>query len=516
MARFRIKIDNILGGLAQSSYLLRKGQYQAGYNIDPDRSVDGTVSAASQPAGLLWPGAYAKISGSTYSGYPMWMVPNPKTTTVYVYASDGKISTIDSSYTFADLNSGTALTAASGNGAAYYDNYIYFRKNADVARYGPLNGSPSLVQNYWTSTLSLTAPTNTTYPSLSKGPALPNGVMHRHTDNKLYFTDVVGNKGYLHYVSTTKTTVEGDTNNGSTYQAIDFPLGYYPTCIESYGTDLAIGLIEVTSSGHGLRAKSAKIAFWDTTSSSFQKITDVELPDPYITALKNVNGVLYAFTGNDKSSRILSFVGGYSFTEVDRRMDCQPPLQGAVDNAFYRIYFGSGTNFPSYYPVLYAVGSRIAGLSGTHPVGVSSDADSIITSVLYQQKDGEEPLIGWGDGTNYGIDRNTRTTFNPALWRSEVFKLDKPFRLISYEFPLTDAVAANMTITPTIYTNGGNTSTALKAIDSTNFPNSEKKVTIFQDVKGETDFFLSLAWSGTAGLGVSFPIIIEGETYEND
>lgn len=514
MAKFRIEINSILGGMAQSPLFMREGQYQTGYNIDPDRSVDGTVVSTSQPAGFIWPGAYAKISASTYTGYPLWMIPNPKDTNTYVYASDGKISTISSSFVFADLNSGTALSASSGNGGAYYDNYIYFRKNADVARYGPLNGSASLVQNYWTSTLSLAAPTNTTYPSLGHGPALPNGVMHRHTDNKLYFADVVGNKGYLHYISTSKTTVEGDTNNGSTYQAIDFPLGYYPTCIESYGTDLVIGLIEATSSGFGNRGRAAKIAFWDTTSSSFQKITDVELPDPYITALKNVNGVLYAFTGTLNSMRILSFVGGYSYQEVDRQ-PIQPPFQGAVDQALYRLYFGSGINYPSYYPGLFALGSKFAPLQGTHPVGVPSDADSVITSVLWQQKDGEEPLIGWGDGTNYGIDRNTRTTYQPALFRSEQFKLGKPFRLSKFEFPLTDAVAANFTLIPTIYTNGGNSSTALRTINSTNYPNSEKKITHYQDVVGDTDFFLALAFSGTAGNGVGFPIVIEGETYDN-
>jgi hypothetical protein len=217
MATIPIVIDNIFDGMNQSENFSPKSGYGRSIGIDPDMP---STDAKYLPSGYIRPTSTEKFSSTTITAAPLSIVTNPKNSLAYVYDASGKVYTVDSSYTVTALNSGTALTSSSGNGSDYYDNYIYFRKNADVARYGPLNGSAAFVQNYWTSTLSLTAPTNQTYPSI-RGIQMPNGVMHRHVDDKIYFCDVTSTgKGIISYIKTSYSSVEGDTNSSSSYNAL--------------------------------------------------------------------------------------------------------------------------------------------------------------------------------------------------------------------------------------------------------------------------------------------------------
>lgn len=510
MAKEVIQIGSILGGISPSLYFADPSQYSSSIGIDPDFPVTDTDIRTSA---LIRPTAMAKFSGSTVTGVPLWIVPNPKDAITYVHASDGKVHTVTSGLAMgADL---TSPTSSSGNGSAYYDNYIYFRKNTDVARYGPLNGSPSMTQDYWVTTLGKTALTNTTYPAL-RGVTMPNGKMHRHTDNKLYFIDVVDNKGVLHYIKTTKTTVEGDTDDGSAYNALDFPYGYYPTDIETYGTDLAVALIEGTNTT--IKQKRAKVSFWDTTSSSFNKITDVEFPDPIITALKNVNGILYVFSGNASGGyRVSRFMGGYTFQEVYYSEEGVPPLPGAVDHEMNRIIYGNYTSYPESSASVFAIGSKNAELGGgVHNVlkSTSSGSNGLVTAVKYLEQANNSrlrPIIGWTDGSGKGLD-SISTTYGTNVWRSQVFRVGVPFIVKEVYIPLAQAVAANMTLIPKIFVDEESSSTALKTINNTNFADSERNVAFKQDVYGKHNFFLELRWTGTALLTVSLPITIILET----
>ena len=155
-----ILIETIFGGFGETEFFGQKGQFLASIGLDPDMPKDDNSLKIS---GYLRPTAMEKFSGIEITGNPMWIITNPKTNNIYVYATDGKIHLVSSALAMG-TSPGT-LTTASGNGGAYYDNYIYFRKNTDVARYGPLNGTPTLTQDYWVTTLSKTALANTTYPS---------------------------------------------------------------------------------------------------------------------------------------------------------------------------------------------------------------------------------------------------------------------------------------------------------------------------------------------------------------
>src|SRR3990167_123459 len=216
--KFTIKIESILGGESLFRNFAKADQYQSSLAIDPDMPDSDSGTASDRPSGFLRPVGNFGYGGAALTGAPMWMTPTPKNSLTYVYLDNGSTYTASSgSLTgLGDLNDGGT---SAGNGSAYYDNYVYFARDTTIARYGPLDGTAAFIDDYWVTTLSKTALTANNYPFLGINEhRLPNHIMHRHrADGRLYFADVVDNRGTLHYISTNKTTVEGDNDNGSTY-----------------------------------------------------------------------------------------------------------------------------------------------------------------------------------------------------------------------------------------------------------------------------------------------------------
>lgn len=520
MAKGTIRIESVFGGIASTENFSRKGgEFNASVGIDPDIPRDDT---AIKTSGYLRPTALEKFSGSTVTGAPMWILTNPKTENIYVYATDGKVHTVTSSLVIgADV---ATLSSSTANGAEYNDNYNYFATNTTVARYGPLNGSASMDTSYWVTTLAKTALSNTTYPTI-RGVAIPNHPMHVHTDNKLYFGDVLSdsaantNKGALHFIKTSKTTVEGDTDGGATYNALDFSYGQYPTCIETYNTSLAVGLIEGV--GTTTLQKPARVSFWDTTSESFQQITSVELPDPLITAMRNMNGRLFVFSGNAQGGfRVTEFAGGYSYKEVYYSPEGVPPFQGAVDHFLNRLIWGGYVTVPEAAAVVFGYGSKQRAVSmGTHAILKSTSAGSTqnvtaVKYVLHANNTNPKVIIGWKDASSQGLDKIS-TTYGTSNFWSETFRLGAPFDITKIRIPLAQAVAANMTLIPKIYVDDQSTSTALTTINNTNYPNSERNIVQYPHIPGQHNMMLELRWTGTSLLTVALPITIEYETKDD-
>lgn len=531
MAKFVIKIESILGGQSSLTYFGKPGQFKNSLAIDPDSEA---TTGDNRAGGLLTPTPSTKLSafgaGSGIDDEPLWMQTNPKDDNVSVYDRAGKIYSIPlATYSISDRNNGVALSSSTGNGMEYYDNYMYFAKNTDICRLGPLNGVNTIVETYWTSTLSKSPLGNgVTYPSPKIGTSkYPNHPMHRHVDGKLYIGDVMaGNgastgKGAVHFIKTTKTTVEGDTNNGSTYNALDLSYGVWPTDIESYGIDLAISGFEGSTSVGNTTGKKAKIYFWDTTSDSFYK--EVELPDPMCSALENVNGVLYTFSGNpgDLGVRICRFVGGYSFEEIAYLEDSQLPFPGATSHLLSRVLFGGHSASMGNYGSLYALGSKIGGISSglfnimrsSTPVGTGVTVTSV---AVPENTDFVNPtyLIGWRDGNEYGVDRNA-TTYGIAKWISENYRIGKEFEIQEIRIPVAQAIAADMTVAVKILVDNESTSTTVGTINNTSYSASERQIVMRPSVRGKHDFELAFDWSGTALLSLGLPIEIIGETLED-
>lgn len=500
-----IIIDSILGGISQIKNFAPKSGFDTSIAIDPDMPSTDSVG---KPSGYLRPTAMEKFSGSSVTANCNWLVTNPKDSNTYTYLSNGLVNSISSSLS---MNSDVGTpTSGAGNGAAYYDNYLYLATPTNISRYGPLNGSPSITNSYWTSTLSKAALTDTTYPTVN-GVVMPNHVMHRHTDNKLYIADVLSNttantnKGSLHYITSSKTTVEGDTNSASSYNALDLGYGYYPTAIGSYGTDLVTAGIEGTNTS--IMQSRAFLTFWDATSTSFQKLIQIEYPDPLITAMKNVNGVLYVFSGSATGGcRLTAFLGGYSFQEIFYDPTMYPPLAGAVDGILNRVIWGTTVSYPETANVVMAYGSKYSAMGkGVQCILKTSDG-SRATAVKYVVQNGYmQPLVAWG-GSTYGIDKLS-TTYGTSVWRSEVFRVGKKFNIVGLRIPLAQAMAGNMTITAKIYENGSLVET-LPTINNTNYP-SAKVVGMNPKVLCDNSFQLELRWTGTVLATVGLPIKID-------
>ncbi len=527
------QITSVFEGVSPSSYFSRQGNYLASIGVDPDLPQNDAVGTR-QTSGLLRPSGYASFDSGNVTGNPYWILTSPKTALVYAYMNDGKLV----SYTTALTAASEALigtpTSGAGNGAAYYNNYLYLPTATDISVYGPLNSTATLYNARWTGSMlgTQTALTNTTYPSIRGAGTMPNHPMHVHTDNKLYFGDFLNGVGYIHWIRTTRTTKEGDTNDSSTYNALDLPFGFMPTDIESWGNDIVISAIQTTNST--LNQGKAALFFWDTVSASFYNT--VWLPDNLITALYNNNGKLYIFsgaisTGADVSNgyRISVYLGGQTTKQVYYSESGSPPLAGAVDSVGERIVWGTFEQLPTttgaspeYYGVVMAMGSKrhdvpqgVHGIINSKATGTA--ADGLVTAIKnVQQSSFSYPkfVVGWRDSTSYGLDKQS-TTYGTSIFRSQMFNIGKKFIIKNIRIPLGAAIAANMTITPKVFLDdySSSSTTGLTAINSTNYPNSERSVVYTPDISGKNNFCLELRWSGTALLPVLFPIDITVEIY---
>ena len=529
-----IKIESILGGHSPLAHFGRSDQYRASLGIDPsldtniDNDVYGTISS-----GLIRPVGVSK-STSTTQAAPLWIVPNPKVSSTgneyYIYDAQGSAYSITQSQvtdTLTALSDGGSLSSSIGNGCAYYDNYIYFAKNTDIARYGPLNGTAAFDGTYWTGTLGKAALTDTTYPVLQFASIeIPNHVMLRHSDGRLYIADVVGNQGTLHYIETTKTTVEGDTNNGSTASKLTMGYGLWPTALESYGSDVAIALFEGSASVLGNFGR-AKIAFWDTTSTKINKITWVEFPDPIITAMKNINGVLYIASGNSqtKGFRISRFIGGYTVEEVGYFETGFAPLPGAVDGRATQLILGSITTIPETAACVYSFGLRKGKIStGIFNVARADSTSTTIgvTSLIFDGGNFAQPgfFFGAGKASSEGSTHRTYakslSTNGPPVWWSQTYRIGRRFKIKKIRIPLPRSTTTSSAgVVPKIYFDDGTSSKTLQTINATNYPTASYLVVMRPDgAIGQNNFFLEFKWNDVAVFPIGLPITMEIETID--
>ena len=533
-----IRIESILGGHAPTTHFAASNQFRSSLGIDPalpwddDYSPDGSGNATSMiSSGLLRPVSVRNLSTtSAISGYPLWFKDNPKLATkLYVYTSNGSVYSITNLAApsgLGDLNDGGT---AAGNGAEYYDNYMYFARNTTVARYGPLNGTPAFTDDYWVTTLSKTALSNTEYPAeILSAEQYPNHVLHRHSDGRLYIADVVDNKGTIHYIETTKTTVEGDTDNGSTYNKVQVGYGLWPTAMESYGSDLVIAFHEGTADGSQGNSQNAKIAFWDTTSQNVNKLTWVEFPDNLVSGMKNINGVLYVFSGSPWAGgfRISRFIGGYTFEEVYFSENGVPPFPGAIDGEGKRLLFGSYTNTPEYAACVYSFNlhKNISNNGVFNVFRATTDDDTVTAIKLWEDSFSSakssliKDLVVGNTGKSIDITDSASYQYAPSVWWSQTYRIGQPFKITAVKIGLAQAISTNHILTAKIYLDNdrsGQSPYVLQTINNTNY-SGKNRIVLRNDsagdaILGQNHFWLELKWTGSSLLTVELPITIEYE-----
>lgn len=505
----RYIIQSILGGQSAGAYFGKTGQFFASIGIDPELTV--TSSNLGKPTGAIVPTRYETFSGAydtVFTSAPMWIETTVKNDYVYSYLANGKLFRYSSS-----LGSETEIgtpTSGAGNGMKYYDNYIYLATPTNISRYGPLDGSPSITNTYWSSTLSKSVLINTTYPGFSSI-TYPNHAMHVHY-GKLYFLDFKDGVGRVHFIQTTTTTVQGDTDNGSTENALRLPPGYYPFDIESYGSDLIIVCSPTNTASPSIKQGKAMLFFWDCSSS--KPYRGIELPDSLGTALYTHYGVPYVWTGAiDRGVTLSRYLGGNQVEPYKSFPVGSPPPAGAIDALGGRISWGGKSPINSA-ACVFSLGYVNTGLpsDALNNTAVIPYTSTVISSFKYVTENSKYPIIGWRNGqavNTYGLSKNSSTesfATNNAFY-FETINVGQPFEVEKIRLPLGDSVTTNMTVVPTVYVDDFSSSTELDTINSTNF-NGERNAVLNCNVQGKHNFNLGLFFSNTTVLPVLMPIEI--------
>lgn len=538
-----LRIDSILEGQAPSQYFGQQGTFIASLAIDPDYPIS---SSDIKTSGFAVPISYIKFSGSNVTSPVIAEINNPKNNLTYVILSNGRLISYNSS-----LASETLIGTVAGNsagGAAYYNNYIYIfgtgASHDDVSRYGPLNNSPTLVDNVWKgATLgSLAALSNTTYPTL-QGVSIPNhwGFVHGY-DNSLYFLDFESKtggsspgQGLVHRIHTRTVTDQGDTNGNSipsAYGALLLPLGFYPTSIVNFNTSVMI--IGIATTDNNINQGRAAFVLWDTTNASGFFLGPIPLPDVLATAALNTNGDVYIWSGNAQNGvRLSKYNGGQSVSDVLLQEEGFPPLAGAVDAVGSRIVWGGFTSNPSSGACVWAYGSKDARLpTKLHNVLKTSNTGTtpMVTAVKYVQQDSyKQPkvVVAWNDGSGSGIDKYSSSGSLVSVMRW-MFNIGQKFEITRIRIPLAGAVDSTTSIQPKIYFDdlsfspgvSGANGAALPVID-TNSTFAGKRKALYKGASltgylGFNNFVLELVWSNTTPMPVALPIIIQVDIKDDE
>jgi len=520
LAKKTITIKSIWDGHSPSQYYGKEGSYNSSLAIDPDFPISSSDVKAS---GFLVPTAYSDFTGSNLTDNAIAIINTPKNTNTYVVTRNGRLISYDSSLANETLI-GT-ITSNTSNGAFYYNNYIYIIGTTDVSRYGPLDNSPSLTNTFWTSTLSLTALTNTTYPVI-RGDSFPNHWGFVHGDGSAYFCDFINGQGMLHRINTKKVTSEGDTNGTtvpSAYNVLDLPFGWYPMTACSYGTDIAILAVQTIDTT--IDQGKAALFLWDPTNVDSFYAGPIYLPDPLATAILNDNGILKVFSGNASSGvRISKYIGGQSFQEIVYHEEGTPPFPGAVDSRGSRLVWGGWTTYPSTSACVWAYGSKNDSLpKGIHNIikTSSSGATPNVTACKFvQQASNKTPqmVVGWRDDSDNGVDKYSTSATLTSVFRV-MLNVGQQFDLLKMRVPLAGAVGANTSITPKFYLDDASSNKTLTVINNSNYPSKRKvvyKTPELVGVTGETNLMLEFTWGSTSPTPIALPITLDLNIHDDD
>jgi hypothetical protein len=127
-------------------------------------------------------------------------------------------------------------------------------------------------------------------------------------------------------------------------------------------------------------------------------------------------------------------------------------------------------------------------------------------------------IQAWADVGSFGADTYGSTTLASVLNLPMCF-IGVRFNIKKIRFPFGGSVDSNTTVTPTIYYDDESKSVTLATINNTNYPSQRKVIYKQPQIAGDqsqNNFFIQLAWTGTTALPLSFPILIDIETFDDE
>ena len=341
---------------------------------------------------------------------PNWFVRNPLTGNIYCLDASGIL------YTSSDLGNtwaiigGNTRTGARGNGLAVWKDYIFVTRDNRLDKFGPLSSSPS-----WTNDFTSYQDSETFNP-ICIG-----------QDDRLYWA--AGNKVYA--LSDVSTSVG---------EVLDLPSGYVISSLCEFGYNLAIGANIPYSS-------TANIYMWDRISSTFEY--PIILNEEKIHQLLTVSNNLYVVAGDSANlyisngsdvQLVYSFPTYITGIYGSEELTLQP---GAIMQFRGKIYTGIGGVYGDQNGV-YSIGKD--GVICEHIISTGTKAGVTIGAVYPISVD--KYLIGWKDGSSYGIDLlTTSSTYSDytAFIESALFRVGtrvSPKAFSKIEVILSDELAS--------------------------------------------------------------------------
>ena len=333
-------------------------------------------------------------SEDVVEGLIKWIVAgDPYDDNIYFYSEDGSLYQRDSGGTYTDIRD---VSGSHGQGLEIFNDYLYYIRDTDIGRYGPLSGVPSFDDTWLTVTLGKAPLNDTSTKGFAPIKAFRAGF-------------AVGNGNDLGWW------------DGSVWIAdrIVLPPGFNINTLEIVDEYLVIAAWEGTSYE---QFQSSMIFFWDGDSTTFNFFQKVEAGP--IGSMISVGGKLFAVIGGKGIILNLypTFQELHQIPKIARNKFVET-YPGAITSWHNIIHFGvaSSTDSDDIIQGVYQYGSMnssypdalnfgyTASLGYDTGTGVRIGAVKVINDALY---------FSWVTGSYSGIDKVDQT--GPAFAKGEI------------------------------------------------------------------------------------------------
>lgn len=373
-----------------------------------------------------------KESSTTVTALVSWIVRDPNTGNIYALDEGNKVyKSTDGGDTWTDVTGSRTTTSGTGNGLAVWKDYVFACRNTKI---DVMNISTGTWTNNWQTITS-----EAFHPMLWGQDDILYGGANRY----IFSVSENANQTFVPGTSATYTFSS---------QALDLPAQYKVKCLAELGKNLMIG----TWVGANLyEQKLADIFPWDRVSSSFN--LPLRIGENGVNQLLTVNNSLYIHAG----IRGRLYISNGTVVKELRKLpnlnfangEWINPYPGGIAFHDGKIILGFAQGGGNVNPVA-VHGIRNAALTVENTIStanVGAAGGVSIGGLLSVANDNY--LIGWKDGSTFGIDRvgasGFRYTAYSAYLDSALYHVGLPNALRTFneiEFQLAQPLATGQGI----------------------------------------------------------------------
>lgn len=391
MPKSILLIDNFAGGISDGERVGIPGSFLKSAGVD-FRSVPDSVS--------ILPPLVAESEAAAaddVDGLVKWFVNDG--TSLWGYADNGDLyKRVTSTWTRQ-----RAVSTSAGQGLDVFNDYLYYSRNANLGRYGPLSGGASYTDGYQS------LETTTTW-----APCHAFG-------NKL----LVGNGRYVSSLDDATVWVA---------QAVALPPDYSVRCMTTVGDWVAIGAVK----GSNIYDYSdGKVFFWNGTESNYNFFINVPEGEPNaLIGLDNMlliiaggRGKMYLAgitSGETEPVKSLPNVGTGKFVEV---------FPGAVTtwDGLTRIGVAGAGDSSTIQRGVFSYGAINKNynrtLSFDYPISTGTETGTGVKIGALLATGPDSFYVSWRDGSDYGIDKIDTTALQASAYiETRIGDMDIPHR----------------------------------------------------------------------------------------